>query len=231
MAESRIVPEGYIPLTADAQIKQYLSCSGWHGDIRGCYNLPGSTNCGVSLWNIFHWRRHRDGNPALREVVAEINEEHTAQINGIKSSNPHDEVALTGSKTPWKGVLAIYSVMATTNPDNPIDAITLDESRQKLLRQVFREMSAIEHRVEEREFTEIELVDDGDSNVVEPENSSVKKTLYITLSNKPIDDMAAYLCLVIEKSTRFMNFFTRNVIRLDSRFFTASVVGRVTSLK
>ncbi len=125
-----------------------------------------------------------DGNPTLREVVAEINQEHQDRIEEIKSSNPHDEVALSGSRTKWKGVLAVYSVKVSTDTDEPLDVITLDEKRQQLLRDIFWDMNTIESRVSEREVTEIVVEYDEEGNPYEAYETRVLRTLYITITGK-----------------------------------------------
>lgn len=132
-----------------------------------------------------------DGNPTLREVITEINDEHTAKIEEIKAANPHDDLALTGSKTAWRETLALYAVKTTTDVDNPLDVVTLDSTRQALLRTVFWDMNAIEHRIEERETTEIVLEVDEDGVEQEVAKTSTVKTLYIVLSNKSSDDVAS----------------------------------------
>lgn len=145
----------------------------------------------VSAFGIFFTGGNMgDENPTLREVVSEINEEHSIKIEEIKSSNPHDEIALNGTKTPWKEVLAIFAVKTTTDPDNPLDVVTLDETRQKLLKGIFWDMNSIDSRVEEREFTEIVLEEDDNGNPVETNKTSTKKVLYITLSNKSAEVVA-----------------------------------------
>ena len=131
-----------------------------------------------------------DGNPSLREVLSEINADHTSRINQIKASNPHDEIAINGTKTPWKEVLAIYAVKVTTDPNNPLDVVTLDEKRQQLLIEIFWDMNVIGSNVEKREFTEITLDTDEHGNQVETSKSSTKRVLYITLSNKSAEEMA-----------------------------------------
>ena len=131
-----------------------------------------------------------DGNPSLRSVVSEINQEHTDRINEIKSQNPHDEVSLGGAKTPWKEVLALYAVKVTTDSTDSQDVVTLDAKRQKLLRDVFWDMNEITHSVEEREITEIVLEDDGAGNLVETTKTSKSRVLHIILSNKSAGDMA-----------------------------------------
>lgn len=129
-----------------------------------------------------------DGNPTLREVVAEINEEHNQKIEEIKAANPHDEVALAGDRTAWKEVLAVFSVKTTTEETGAMDVVTLDEKRQQLLRDVFWEMNSIESHVAEREITEIVLEDDGNGNQIEANKTSTVKTLYITNVSKTADD-------------------------------------------
>jgi len=105
-----------------------------------------------------------DGNPSLRQVVAEVNREHLDEIERIKSSNSYDEVAINGSRTPWKDVLAIYAVKTATDPNEPYDVTTLDPKRQELLRQVFWDMNSIDSRIQEREVAELVLRYDKDGN-------------------------------------------------------------------
>lgn len=133
-----------------------------------------------------------DGNPTLREVVAEVNEEHALKIEELKASNPHDEFSLAGSKTAWKEVLAVFSVKTTTDPDAPLDVVTLDDTRQQLLRDVFWSMNSIEGAVEEREVTEVVLEEDENGNQVEAHKTSTVKTLVVTLSNKSADDITQF---------------------------------------
>lgn len=132
-----------------------------------------------------------DENPTLREVITEINDEHTAKIEEIKVANPHDDLALTGSKAAWRETLALYAVKTTTDANNPLDVVTLDSTRQALLRTVFWDMNAIEHRVEERETTEIVLEVDEDGAEQEVTKTTTVRTLYIVLSNKSSDDIAS----------------------------------------
>lgn len=43
-----------------------------------------------------------DGNPSLREVMAEIDAEHAAKVEEAKASAECDEVSVSGGKSPWK---------------------------------------------------------------------------------------------------------------------------------
>lgn len=60
-----------------------------------------------------------DGNPTLREVVAQIDAEHSQRIEELKAQNPADEVALSGSKASWGDVLAVFAVRCAHDPNDP----------------------------------------------------------------------------------------------------------------
>lgn len=132
-----------------------------------------------------------DGNPSLREMVAQLNKEHTERIEQIKAENPHDKVALAGSKAAWKEALAVYAVKTTTDADNPLDVVTLDAARQQLVRNVFWKMNRIDSRVEEKEITDIVLEEDGKGNLVEAEKTVTERILYIELSHITADEAAS----------------------------------------
>ena len=132
-----------------------------------------------------------DGNPSLREVVFEVNEEYNEKTEEIKTANTYDELSLVGTRTKWKEVLAVFAVKTTTDPNNPLDVVTLDEKRQKFLREIFWDMNTIESRIEEQEGTEIVLEEDKDGIFQETTKTDTVKTLYITLSSKKADQVAA----------------------------------------
>jgi hypothetical protein len=132
-----------------------------------------------------------DGNPTLREVVADINQEHQDRIEQIKADNPHDDLMLSGTRAKWQEVLAIYAVKATTDTDNPLDAITLDEHRQQMLKDIFWGMNSIETRTEDREYTEIIAVEQADGAYAEEYETYTRRTLFITQVAKSAEDMTA----------------------------------------
>lgn len=132
-----------------------------------------------------------DGNPSLREVVAQLNKEHSERIEQIKAENPHDKVALAGTKTAWKEALAVYAVKTTTDADNPLDVVTLDAARQQLVKRVFWNMNSISSRVESKEITDIVLEEDDEGNPVEVEKTVTERILYIELSHTTAAEAAS----------------------------------------
>lgn len=125
-----------------------------------------------------------DGNPTLREAVAALDAEHEARIEEEKASEAHDEVALSGSTTPWREVLAVFAVKVAADPSDPRDVITLDDVRMDSLRSVFWDMNSIEAGLEERQVTEVgnEEGDAGETGTV--------KVLRIILASRTADEMA-----------------------------------------
>ena len=69
-------------------------------------------------------------------------------------------VEMSGSRAVWKEVLAVYSVKTTTDPDNPQEVATMDETKKGLLTDIFWEMN--EQVIES---------DDGHGNIVETETT------------------------------------------------------------
>lgn len=131
-----------------------------------------------------------DGNPALREVIAETNDEYNDRFEEIKANNPHDELVRSGSQARWPDVLAVFAVKTTTDPDNPLDVVTLDGKRQQLLKDIFWDINSFETRIEDRDYTEIVAVEQEDGTIKEETVTNTRRTLYITQSAKTTSQMA-----------------------------------------
>ena len=98
---------------------------------------------------------------------------------------------MSGSRAVWKEVLAVYSVKVNTDPDNPMEVATVDETKKQLLSDIFWKMNDISSRTESKTHTEIEESDDGHGNIVQTETTVTETFLYITVSHKTVDEMAA----------------------------------------
>ena len=107
-----------------------------------------------------------------------------------KNSVSYDVLEMSGSRAVWKEVLAVYSVKVNTDPDNPQEVATMDESKKQLLKDIFWEMNEISSRTDTKTESVIEETDDGHGNIVETETAVTQTYLYITVSHKTADDMA-----------------------------------------
>ena len=107
----------------------------------------------------------------MQSVVREINTEYDTRLDEIKNGTSHDVLEMSGSRAVWKEVLAVYSVKTTTDPDNPQEVATMDDSKKELLANVFWEMNEISSRTESKTETVITESDDGHGNIVQTETT------------------------------------------------------------
>ncbi len=98
---------------------------------------------------------------------------------------------MSGSRAVWKEVLAVYSVKTNTDQDNPQEVATMDDGKKQLLKDIFWEMNQISSRTESKTETVITETDDGHGNIVETESTVTQTYLYITVSHKTAEEMAA----------------------------------------
>ena len=127
----------------------------------------------------------------MQNVVQEINDDYQQQIDTTKANLSHDVLEMSGSRAVWPEVLAVYAVKTTTDPDNPQEVATIDDSKKAILTDIFWEMNQISSRTETRTETVITETDDGNGNIVETESTVTQTYLYITVSHKTAEEMAA----------------------------------------
>lgn len=119
-----------------------------------------------------------DGSITLSSTIEQINAEFAAEIERIKSENPHDEVDGIIAPQNWRDVLAVYAVKTAADPNNPIEVATMDTAKLEILRTVFWDINIISSELE----------------TVEPEDDSsevsAKTILHISVQSKTCSDMA-----------------------------------------
>jgi hypothetical protein len=144
-----------------------------------------------SVYGIFFSGEDSGNGMSMPVVVREINQEYDDKLEQIKSSASYDVLEMSGSRAVWKDVLAVYSVKVNTDPDNPLEVATLDDTKKKLLTDIFWEMNEVSSHTERKTHKEIEESDDGHGNIVVTEKLVTETFLYITVSHKTADEMAA----------------------------------------
>ena len=144
-----------------------------------------------SVFGIFFSGEDSGTGMSMPTIVQEINQEYDDKLEQEKTSVCYDVLEMSGSRAVWKDVLAIYSVKVNTDPDNPMEVTTVDETKKQLLSDIFWEMNDISSRTETKSHTEIEESDDGHGNIVQTETTVTETFLYITVSHKTVDEMAA----------------------------------------
>ena len=143
-----------------------------------------------SCFGIFFSGEDSGTGQTMPAVVREINQEYEGKLDEIKNSTAHDTLEMSGSRAVWPEVLAIYAVKTTTDPDNPQEVATMDDSKKELLKEIFWAMNEISSRTETATTTQTVETDDGAGNIIEEEVEVTTTTLYITVTHKTADEMA-----------------------------------------
>lgn len=144
-----------------------------------------------SVFGIFFSGEDSGTGMSMQTVVQEINTEYDTKLQEEKNSVSYDVLEMSGSRAVWKEVLAVYSVKTNTDQDTPQEVATMDDGKKQLLKDIFWEMNQISSRTESKTETVITETDDGHGNIVETESTVTQTYLYITVSHKTAEEMAA----------------------------------------
>ena len=144
-----------------------------------------------SVFGIFFSGEDSGTGQSMQTAVQEINTEYDNKLLEIRNGTTYDVLEMSGSRAVWKEVLSVYSVKVNTDPDNPQEVATMDDSKKQLLKDIFWEMNSISSRTESKSETVITETDDGNGNIVQTETTVTRTYLYITVSHKTVDEMAA----------------------------------------
>ena len=143
-----------------------------------------------SCFGIFFSGEDSGTGQAMRQVVQEINTDYQSQIDAAKAGSTYDELEMSGSRAVWPEVLAVYAVKTTTDPDDPQEVATVDDSKKVILKDIFWQMNEISSRTESKAEKVITETDDGHGNIVETATTVTRTYLYITVGHKTAEGMA-----------------------------------------
>lgn len=143
-----------------------------------------------SCFGIFFSSEDSGTGQTMRQAVQEINADYQSQIDTARANLTYDELEMSGSRAVWPEVLAVYSVKTTTDPDDPQEVATVDDSKKAILKDIFWQMNEISSRTESKTEEVITETDDGHGNIVETTTTVTHTYLYITVSHKTVEEMA-----------------------------------------
>ena len=144
-----------------------------------------------SCFGIFFSSEDTGSDQTMYEVVREINTDYDNQLESIKLSHSYDEVEMSGSRAVWKEVLSVYAVKTTTDPNNSQEVASMDDGKKALLKEIFWAMNVIAARTDTFQTTEYTDTVDDNGNIVQKQTTVTKTVLYITVSHKSAEEMAA----------------------------------------
>lgn len=147
----------------------------------------------VSPFGIF-FSGGADNEMTLQQAMGILNTEFNDRITEIENSVAHDDLRQDGQQASWKEVLAIYAVKVTTDKENPMEVVTMDEEHLELLGQIFWDMNQIYYTTEpytEEVTVEVPAENSTDEDGVTEEVQTVERTrLVITITSKAALQMA-----------------------------------------
>ena len=130
----------------------------------------------------------------LQQVMSELNTAFSDRITEIENANVHDDLRQDGQRPLWKDILTIYAVKTTTDPEDPLDAVSMDEEHAEVLCSIFWDMTVIEVTTEpytEEVTVEVPTDDSTDEDGIVEETQTVECTrLVISISGKNALQMA-----------------------------------------
>lgn len=135
--------------------------------------------------------------PIMTEVVNQLNEEFTAEIEWIEDENPHDtlDLSINGSSSTvvgnWRDILAVYAVKVASDPQKGMEVATLDNTKVGILRDIFWDMNKIDFWLETIEHVETVTTTDKGGNESEETITTTETILHIKMTSKFSSDMTA----------------------------------------
>ena len=169
-----------------------------------------------SCFGIFFSGEDSGTGQTMRQAVQEINADYQSQIDAIRANLTYDELEMSGSRAVWPEVLAVYAVKTTTDPDDPQEVATVDDTKKAILKDIFRQMNEISSRTESKTEEVITEVDDGHGNIVETTTTVTRTYLYITVSHKTAEEMADHFNFTADQRQQMVELLAEENRRLWS---------------
>lgn len=97
----------------------------------------------------------REGEQTIAGIVQTMETEYTEAIETIRRENPHDTVEITGNRTDFKTLFALYGAMHSGE-----DLVSVDANREAEIRALFWKLNPVTHSLRkqtETRFTETVL--------------------------------------------------------------------------
>ena len=135
-----------------------------------------------------------NGGETITSVVAELSKGYYDKIEEIKSSVDYDDLEMVSNdgaySIRWDEILSVFSVMFTTDRDNPVEVVTMDQSKKDLLKRLLEEMNSVDYYVKEELYEEVETVVDENGNETEELVEKTKRTLVLNLTHRSASEEA-----------------------------------------
>lgn len=130
-------------------------------------------------------------NKTMSQAISELTSEHYSNLTAMKASYTYDLLELQGNTSiNWKDVLAVYAVK-TTSGDNPLEVVTLDDEKMKLLRGIMEDMNTMTGVVTPKVVAETTVTTDDDGISIKTTTYVTKKVLTVSIIQLSVDEISA----------------------------------------
>lgn len=130
-------------------------------------------------------------NKTMSQAISELTSEHYANLTAMKASYTYDLLEVKGNTSiNWKDVLAVYAVK-TTSGDNPLEVVTLDDTKIDLLRDIMKDMNTMTGIVTPKVVAETVVTTDENGNSIKTTTYVTKKVLTVSIIQLSVDEISA----------------------------------------
>lgn len=130
-------------------------------------------------------------NKTMSQAISELTSEHYANLTAMKASYTYDLLEVKGNTSiNWKDVLAVYAVK-TTSGDNPLEVVTLDDTKIDLLRDIMKDMNTMTGVVTPKVVAETTVTTDENGNSIKTTTYVTKKVLTVSIIQLSVDEISA----------------------------------------
>lgn len=130
-------------------------------------------------------------NKTMSQAISELTSEHYANLTAMKASYTYDLLEVKGNTSiNWKDVLAVYAVK-TTSGDNPLEVVTLDDTKTDLLRGIMKDMNTMTGVVTPKVVAETVVTTDENGNSIKTTTYVTKKVLTVSILQLSVDEITA----------------------------------------
>lgn len=130
-------------------------------------------------------------NKTMSQAISELTSEHYANLTAMKASYTYDLLEVQGNTSiNWKDVLAVYAVK-TTSGDNPLEVVTLDDTKIDLLRDIMKDMNTMTGVVTPKVVAETVVTTDENGNSIKTTTYVTKKVLTVSIIQLSVDEISA----------------------------------------
>lgn len=130
-------------------------------------------------------------NKTMSQAISELTSEHYANLTAMKASYTYDLLEVKGNTSiNWKDVLAVYAVK-TTSGENPLEVVTLDDTKIDLLRGIMKDMNTMTGDVTPKVVAETVVTTDENGNSIKTTTYVTKKVLTVSIIQLSVDEISA----------------------------------------